>query len=296
MARLSIATLLLAWLQGAQALTLPPLSSLADYTAVRDAHAFSRTANWLIPGRVLCGHYPGSCPSRPADAPAVASRLAQIREEGVNTFVCLQDELPPQDAPWPDDGVPKSSDRAKWATAHFLNYREQMLGPANDGTSPASFVHFGLPDLSVAPSLEALDSIVRECVGRLVGGEQLYIHCWGGRGRTGLVAACVLGALYTQEQLGGAEEALTRVQTYYETREPTLKTSPETEEQRDQVRGWFSSKRAAVLAAFAAPSVAPATPVVSVPSEPVASDTSVTPASLFGIWSARGDQLSSTRR
>ena len=71
----------------------------------------------------------------------------------MSTFVCLQDELPPQDGPWPADGVPNLSDRAKWAAGNFLSYRE-AAGP------DASFVHIPLPDRSVAESLDALDDIV----------------------------------------------------------------------------------------------------------------------------------------
>jgi protein-tyrosine phosphatase len=95
--------------------------------------------------------------------------------------------------------------------------------------------HFGIPDRSVAPSLEALDAAVFDLRRRVLNGDWLYLHCWGGRGRTGLVAACLLGALY--KELVDAEEALDRVQTYYNLREEGL--SPETEEQKEQVRDWF---------------------------------------------------------
>lgn len=184
----------------------------------------------------MCGHYPGACPSRPADAAVVAERVGNIRATGVCTFVCLQDELPPQDSPWPDGGIPKQSERAKWATGNFSNYRDAALAAGG-----ATFLHFGLPDLSVAESLEALDGIVLDLSRRVGDGDRLYIHCWGGRGRTGLVAACVLGVLY--EALD-ADGALARVQRCYELREPSLKDSPETEEQRQQVRDWFATKRA----------------------------------------------------
>ena len=44
----------------------------------------------------------------------------------------------------------------------------------------------------------------------------INIHCFAGRGRTGLVAACLLGELY--EQGMEAAEALERVSTYYRLR------------------------------------------------------------------------------
>lgn len=252
------AAVLLALALAARALTLPPLRRLSD-PGLEGAHSFSRTASWAIPGLVLCGHYPGSCPSRPAADDVVSERLADIRAAGVGTFVCLQDEIPPQDAPWPDGGVARTNfDRAPLATAPFKNY-----GAAAARHGPlVSFAHFGLPDLSVAESLDALDAIVGDLHRRLVRGERLYIHCWGGRGRTGLVAACLLGALYAELD---AEHALLRVQSYYELREPSLKKSPETEEQRQQVRDWYSKRRSAR---------APPPPLEA-----------------FGIWDSGGSQM-----
>jgi len=74
------------------------------------------------------------------------------------------------------------------------------------------------------------------------------VHCWGGRGRTGLVSACLLGALYPQLDV---EEALERVQSAYSLREPWRdKLSPETDEQKNQVREWFAFKRTQPIDAY----------------------------------------------
>ena len=215
-------------------LALPRLHSLSEPT-LASLHSFSSTANWLIPKRVMCGRYPGSCPSRPTSASVVRERLAAIRAAGMSTFVCLQSELPPQDASWPDGGVGGQSNNAPDAqTAPFLPYREAA-------GSDASFLYFGIPDLSVAESLKRLDDLVADLAGRVGRGEGLYLHCWGGRGRTGLVAACLLGALYGDME---AEEALQRVQLYHDQRGPERGgLSPETEEQRQQVREWFRVHR-----------------------------------------------------
>ena len=94
----------------------------------------------------------------------------------MSTFVCLQSELPPQDASWPDGGVGGQSNNAPDAqTAPFLPYREAA-------GSDASFLYFGIPDLSVAESLKRLDDLVADLAGRVARGEGLYLHCWGGRG------------------------------------------------------------------------------------------------------------------
>ena len=72
---------------------------------------------------------------------------------------------------------------------------------------------------------------------RLQAGEKLYIHCWGGRGRSALVGACLLVAAYGI----GAEEALERVQRSYDTRGDQQPSSPETEPQKECVRKFAAS-------------------------------------------------------
>ena len=218
------------------ALVLPPLVDLDQLDALRAAHYFSPQANWLVPGRILCGRYPGSCPSRPVDAETQRDRLAAIREHA-STFVCLQSELVPQDASWPSEGIAGQSGNAiAPQTAKFQPY-------AADAGSDASFVYYGIPDRSVFPSVDALEAVVSDLRDRvLLRDERLYIHCWGGRGRTGLVAACLLGALY--DDLVEAEEALARVHRYYRLREPEKGgKSPETAEQCDQVRDWYYANK-----------------------------------------------------
>lgn len=46
-------------------------------------------------------------------------------------------------------------------------------------------------------------------------GEKVYLHCWGGRGRTGTVGACLLAVGWDVS----AEEALERVQRAFDTRQ-----------------------------------------------------------------------------
>lgn len=63
-------------------------------------------------------------------------------------------------------------------------------------------------------------------------GEKLLIHCWGGRGRAGVIGACLLVKLYGIS----AEEALTRVGQAFATRGDGEYQSPQTEEQVEFVK------------------------------------------------------------
>jgi hypothetical protein len=64
----------------------------------------------------------------------------------------------------------------------------------------------------------------------------VYIHCWGGVGRTGITVGC-----YFIRRGFSADDALLRVANLFSTRPPSYfqVTSPETPEQFDFVRNWW---------------------------------------------------------
>ncbi|CAN0031965.1 unnamed protein product [Scytosiphon promiscuus] len=273
---------------------LPKLIPLEEIDLVHQAHQFSERANWLVPGKVLLGKYPGQIP---ADLPANPHRqiardrvLDIVLRGGVTDLFCLQAELPPQDdeGRWNppaegegDNGLFFSGFRAyrgdavaavtaaaaAAAPAHegraaergddetgILggDKREQEGGGAgaegraeaglgSRGREGLAFHHFPIPDLSPAENTEILAGLVDQLEALVASEKVPFIHCWAGRGRTGLIASCLLGRLYPELS---AEQALNRVDKYYRTRGTvaigkTCRVSPETEEQDQQVRLFF---------------------------------------------------------
>ncbi len=110
---------------------------------------------WVEPGSLLAGEYPG------APAPgAVAERLGRFRGAGVTLFVDLTEADEPL-APY----------------AHLLAGARHERRP--------------IPDLGVIAResyVEILDLVDAE----RDGGGCVYVHCWGGIGRTGTVVGCWL--------------------------------------------------------------------------------------------------------
>ena len=146
----------------------------------------------------------------------------------MTTSFVPQAELPPfdSDLPFPDGAE---------------NYAIDVRGVAS---REPLFVRFPIEDLRPASSVECLVQHVYALGDRVLSGEVVYLHCFAGRGRTGLVAACLLGVLYNGME---AEEALERVGAYYRTRSQFAANSraqdgnsPETEPQRQQVRDFFA--------------------------------------------------------
>lgn len=70
-------------------------------------------------------------------------------------------------------------------------------------------------------------------MGRILAGEHLYIHCWGGHGRTGTLVAVLLSRLYGLS----ADAALRFTQAFHDARRfPQGVRSPQTAVQRAQVK------------------------------------------------------------
>lgn len=68
---------------------------------------------------------------------------------------------------------------------------------------------------------------------RLARGEVMYLHCWGGHGRTGTVVCIMLHLMYGLS----ADEAMERCQHVHDVRRiPISVGSPQTDAQREQVR------------------------------------------------------------
>ncbi|MBI9051155.1 MAG: dual specificity protein phosphatase family protein [Anaerolineaceae bacterium] len=90
---------------------------------------------------------------------------------------------------------------------------------------------FGLPDKYLMRDI--LDEIQRN----IESGGKVYLHCYGGIGRTGTVAAC-----YLVEQGLSSEEALAKLQELRSHTPNASYDSPETEAQRNFVLGWHKAK------------------------------------------------------
>lgn len=125
----------------------------------------SERSYWAAPN-LIGGVYPGD-----ADAGVAADKVATLVQAGVTLFIDLTDDR---------DG---------------LAPYEQLLSDA-PGTTRLSLP---VRDLT-PPTPEVIKDALRAIDDELRAAGTVYVHCWGGKGRTGTILGC-----YLARSLGGAE-------------------------------------------------------------------------------------------
>lgn len=164
---------------------------------------------WLEPGRILCGEYP-----RDFDDLEDHEGMAAILQSGVRVFIDLTEE------------------------GELKPYREIAVKTATDlGIDPATleFYRYPIRDFSVPKNNQEMRAILRTI--RLARHRQrtVYLHCWGGRGRTGTVAGCLLSDLFA---LTGEEALVILAERWLGCAKSEYSESPENDEQREFVRSF----------------------------------------------------------
>ncbi len=160
---------------------------------------------WVIPGRLLAGEYPGGFGEA-----RVRLRMDAFLDAGITAFINLteDDELPSYEAILRDE-----------AQAYGMDVRVRNF-PIRDRDLPTREVMSATLDAIAA----ALDS-----------GCNVYVHCWGGVGRTGLTVGCFL----VRRGMTG-DEALAQIAQWWEDvpMRASFPRSPETDEQVQFIREW----------------------------------------------------------
>lgn len=160
---------------------------------------------WVIPKRFLAGEYPGGF-----NNDRVRQRLDASLDAGLDTFINLTkaDELPPYTTVLREEA--KAYDR----DVKVINL------PIHD---------FGLP------THDEMVDILNHIDDALANGRNVYLHCWGGIGRTGTTVGCYL----VRHGMTG-DQALAQLAQWWEhdPRRAYYPRTPETDEQVKFVREW----------------------------------------------------------
>lgn len=160
---------------------------------------------WVKTGQFLAGEYPGS-----SNEEETIRRISAFLEAGFTDFIDLtqRGELTPYEV--------------------ILRDLAYMFGVK------ATYTRMSIRNFSV-PSNETMRSILSSIDESLSNGRQVYVHCWGGVGRTGTVVGC-----YLVRQGMTGEQALNQIAAWWLGVPKRLfyPYSPESLEQFQFIRNW----------------------------------------------------------
>ena len=122
----------------------------------------------------------------------------------------------------------------------LVPYEAILSEEARNSSINATYQRFPIRDNSVPSDSEHLAEILLAIDRRIREGGAVYLHCWGGVGRTGLVVACWL-----QEHGRTPDDALAELSAKWSTVEKIYRKpeSPETPAQVSWIKTWPQRRR-----------------------------------------------------
>jgi ADP-ribosyl-[dinitrogen reductase] hydrolase len=168
---------------------------------------------WVIPRKFLAGEYPGD-----KDLVKAREKISRFLEVGVRHFF----------------------DLTEIGEYGLLPYEAILSEESRAANVTATYQRYPIRDISVPRDAEYLVEILFAIDRRIWQGGVVYVHCWGGVGRTGLVVACWL-----QEHGRTPDAALAELSAKWRTVNKSSRKpqSPETPMQMDWVNTWPQRRR-----------------------------------------------------
>lgn len=163
-------------------------------------------AYWVVPDKLIAGEYPGAL-----DQDAANAKLRTLAAAGITCFVDLTEE----------------------GESNLVPYAPQLAASAAETPHAVEYHRMPIRDVSV-PSRERMQLILDLIDEKLSDGYVVYIHCWGGVGRTGAVVGCYLNR---HGRASGAG-AIPKIAYLRRDTEKWERESPETAKQRRMVTSW----------------------------------------------------------
>jgi len=166
---------------------------------------------WVVPGKICSGAYPGD-----RDEQAMMNKLQGLIDCGVRHVINLME--------------PSETDHEGRPFTDYMGMLD-MLG-ARRGAKVSS-KRFPIRDVSV-PTRELMKAILDDIDESISRDRPVFVHCWGGKGRTGTVVGCFLA----RHGIAHGKKALAMISQLRSNDPRAHEPSPETPAQRDMVISW----------------------------------------------------------
>jgi hypothetical protein len=160
---------------------------------------------WLIDDVLLAGEYPGA-----ADDDAARDKLTKFLDAGIRTFIDLTEKREP-----------------------LARYDGLLRSLSAERGVETKHIRVAVRDMSVPHERKLMTGILETIRIETTAGRPVYLHCWGGIGRTGTVVGCWL----VESGMTGPE-AIDKIAALRTNTPDSFKRSPETDEQRRFICEW----------------------------------------------------------
>jgi protein tyrosine phosphatase (PTP) superfamily phosphohydrolase (DUF442 family) len=166
---------------------------------------------WVVPGKLLAGGYPGS-----EDPIEEERNLKALIQAGIRHVISL---LEPQEYSRPDDPFPP--------------YVDQMESIAKKLKISVTFDQISIKDFS-APTERLMVRILNQIDMCIKYDKPVYVHCRGGKGRTGTIVGCYLA----RHGFAAGNDVIEMIKELRKNTRDFSDPSPETKKQINMVVNW----------------------------------------------------------
>lgn len=191
---------------------MPPRGGALKGPTEQPADRPSPSTYWVIPDSFLAGHYP----TRSHDDEAKNILRKYLRDAGITLFIDLTES---------GEGI----------GYHLLlrKVEEEEQEANGQVASLARYQNFPMQDFST-PSVERMKHVLDVIDEAVQKEEKVYVHCYGGIGRTGMVVGC-----YLVRHGNSGTEALAELNRLFQaTAQSEFTQSPDTDEQINFIKNW----------------------------------------------------------
>lgn len=166
---------------------------------------------WVEDEKLLAGCYPGD-----ADGETARKKITYLLRYGIRHVINLMEE----------------GERDRFY-GEFAPYEDILKSVAAAMKIEVTLSRHPIKDFGIAPK-EKIREILNEIDAQISEGKRVYIHCWGGIGRTGMIAGCYLA------RHGYAEGAavIGKIRQLREGLSNAFIDSPESAMQKEVVKNW----------------------------------------------------------
>jgi len=170
---------------------------------------------WVLPNKLLAGEIPSS-----KTETIKLEKIQGLLNCGISVVINLME-----------------FDEKNFNDEILEDYSKLFYSEAGKMNKQIEIYRFPIKDLSI-PNESYMIEILNKMDELISKGEKVYVHCWGGVGRTGTVIGCYL----VRHGFAEPEKVIETINYLKRTTNIAHRSSPETEEQCQFVLNWSRSK------------------------------------------------------